>query len=214
MPKELLVKVCGMREQQNILQLLELPIQYIGHIFYEKSPRFAADIPNLPIISSIKKTGVFVNSDQQYILSKVRELSLDAIQLHGSESPELAVQLKESTGLEIIKAFGVGENFDWSQLKPYLEKVDYFLFDSKSSAFGGTGQTFDWEKLREYPYDKPYFLSGGLSLDNLNEAIGFKDDRLIGLDLNSKFEIEPGLKDIEKLKLALKIIRNEQISSK
>jgi phosphoribosylanthranilate isomerase len=88
------------------------------------------------------------------------------------------------------------------------------LFDSKSSAFGGTGQTFDWEKLREYPFDKPYFLSGGLSLDNLNEAIGFKDDRLIGLDLNSKFEIEPGLKDIEKLKLALKIIRNEQISSK
>ncbi|VTP90030.1 phosphoribosylanthranilate isomerase [Sphingobacterium daejeonense] len=144
----------------------------------------------------------------------MKDLSLDAIQLHGSESPEMVVQLKEKTGLEIIKAFGIGENFDWSELKPYLENVDYFLFDSKSSAFGGTGQTFDWEKLRVYPFDKPYFLSGGLSLDNLNEAIGFTDHRLIGLDLNSKFEIEPGLKDIEKLKLALKIIRNEQISSK
>ena len=213
MPKELLIKVCGMREQDNILQLLELPIHYMGHIFYKKSARYVGDLENFDTSKDIKKTGVFVNSSIAEILESVNRLSLKAVQLHGDETAETASALK-SEGLEVIKAFGIDEEFDWSQLGPFVEHVDFFLFDSKSPAYGGTGKAFNWQKLKEYPFEKPYFLSGGLSLENLEEAINFEDKRLVGLDLNSKFEIEPGLKDIEKLKLALKTIRNEQISSK
>jgi len=213
MPKELLIKVCGMKEPDNILQLLELPIQYMGHIFYQKSARYVGDLANLDISKNIKKTGVFVNSSIAEILESVNRLSLKAVQLHGDETAEMASALK-SEGLEVIKAFGIDEEFDWNQLESFVDHVDFFLFDSKSPAYGGTGKAFNWQKLKEYPFEKPYFLSGGLSLDNLEEAINFEDKRLVGLDLNSKFEIEPGLKDIEKLKLALKIIRNEQISSK
>jgi len=213
MPKELLIKVCGMKEPDNILQLLELPIQYMGHIFYQKSARYVGDLANLDISKNIKKTGVFVNSSIAEILESVNRLSLKAVQLHGDETAEMASTLK-SEGLEVIKAFGIDEEFDWNQLESFVDHVDFFLFDSKSPAYGGTGKAFNWQKLKEYPFEKPYFLSGGLSLENLEEAINFEDKRLVGLDLNSKFEIEPGLKDIEKLKLALKIIRNEQISSK
>ncbi|MGB7528840.1 phosphoribosylanthranilate isomerase [Sphingobacterium cellulitidis] len=213
MPKELLIKVCGMKEPDNISQLLELPIHYIGHIFYQKSARYVGDLANLDISKNIKKTGVFVNSSIAEILESVNRLSLKAVQLHGDETAEMASALK-SEGLEVIKAFGIDEEFDWKQLESFVDHVDFFLFDSKSPAYGGTGKAFNWQKLKEYPFEKPYFLSGGLSLDNLEEAINFEDKRLVGLDLNSKFEIEPGLKDIEKLKLALKTIRNEQISSK
>lgn len=213
MAKELLVKVCGMKEEQNILQLLELPIQYIGHIFYHKSARYVGDLANITIANGIKKAGVFVNSDFDEIIKTAERFNLNSIQLHGHESVELASTLK-TKGFEVIKAFGIDEDFDWKQLEPYIGHVDYFLFDSKSPAYGGTGVTFNWQKLKEYPFETPYFLSGGLSLENLQEAVNFEDNKLIGLDLNSKFEIEPGLKDIEKLKLALKTIRNEQISSK
>ncbi len=213
MPKDLLIKVCGMKERNNIIQLSELSIDYIGHIFYPKSPRYVRGLIDVELPASIKKTGVFVNVDLNGILEQVKEHSLHTVQLHGNESAELAESLR-NVGIEVIKAFGVDSNFDWHQLDGYLNHVDYFLFDSKSPQYGGTGETFDWQKLKEYPFDKPYFLSGGLSLENLNEALQFEDDRLVGLDLNSKFEIELGLKNIEKLKLALKIIRNEQISSK
>ena len=213
MAKELLVKVCGMKEEQNILQLLELPIQYIGHIFYRKSSRYVGDLANITIANGIKKAGVFVNSDFDEIIKAAERFNLNSIQLHGHEPLELATALK-AKDFEVIKAFGIDEDFDWKQLEPYIGHVDYFLFDSKSPAYGGTGITFNWQKLKEYPFETPYFLSGGLSLENLKEAVNFEDNKLIGLDLNSKFEIEPGLKDIEKLKLALKTIRNEQISSK
>lgn len=213
MAKELLVKVCGMKEEQNILQLLELPIQYIGHIFYRKSARYVGDLANITIANGIKKAGVFVNSDFDEIIKAAERFNLNSIQLHGHEPLELATVLK-AKDFEVIKAFGIDEDFDWKQLEPYIGHVDYFLFDSKSPAYGGTGVTFNWQKLKEYPFETPYFLSGGLSLENLQEAVNFEDNKLIGLDLNSKFEIEPGLKDIEKLKLALKTIRNEQISNK
>lgn len=213
MAKELLVKVCGMKEEQNILQLLELPIQYIGHIFYQKSARYVGDLANITIANGIKKAGVFVNSDFDEIIKAAERFNLNSIQLHGHEPLELVTALK-AKDFEVIKAFGIDEDFDWKQLEPYIGHVDYFLFDSKSPAYGGTGVTFNWQKLKEYPFETPYFLSGGLSLENLQEAVNFEDNKLIGLDLNSKFEIEPGLKDIEKLKLALKTIRNEQISSK
>ena len=211
--KELMIKICGMRDIQNITELIKLPIQYIGHIFYEKSARYFDDINSISIPSHIKKTGVFVNSSIEEIKNKIEKHQLFAIQLHGSESVEFIEQLKLEN-IEIIKAFGVDDNFNWDILASYEGKVDYFLFDTKSPSHGGTGRTFDWEILNGYPYSTPYFLSGGLSLENLEEAIKIQDERFKGLDLNSKFEIEPGIKDIEKIKIALKIIENEQISSR
>ncbi|MGH2623565.1 MAG: phosphoribosylanthranilate isomerase, partial [Sphingobacterium sp.] len=140
------------------------------------------------------------------IKETIQNHELNAIQLHGEENITLVKALKKEN-LEIIKVFGIDDQFDWQTINPFLDEVDYLLFDTKSKDFGGTGLSFNWEKLQEYPFDKPYFLSGGISLDNIYEASRFQDRRCIGLDLNSKFELEPGLKDIEKLKKALKIIK-------
>lgn len=207
------IKVCGMRDIENIKQLAQCQIDYMGFIFYSKSPRyintpFQAEIPN-----RIKKTGVFVNEDLGKIKETIDTFDLDAVQLHGNESTESCLFLKD-TGLEIIKAFGIDDSFKWSSLLDYLGVVDYFLFDTKSSAHGGTGKTFNWETLVNYPYSTPYFLSGGLALENITEALKLKDERLYALDLNSKFEIEPGLKDIKQLTQAISIIHHEQISGR
>lgn len=197
-----------MREDENIRQLAQLAIDYIGHIFYPKSARYIAEAKLLNSNPSIKKTGVFVNASLEEISQAIESYQLQSVQLHGDESVELIQQISPF-GVEIIKAFGVNNDFDWNTLEPYLDHIDYLLFDSKSSQYGGTGERFNWDKLKEYPFDKPYFLSGGLSLENIQEAVEFEDSRLIGLDLNSRFEISPGLKDIEKIKTALKIINHE-----
>lgn len=190
-----------MRDAENIKQLAILKPDYIGFIFYPKSKRFATDldvstISALP--STIKKTGVFVDATYQEIIEKIEKYNLDAIQLHGGESPDFCIKCKQK-GIEVIKAFGVDKDFDFRTLYVYNESVDYFLFDTKTDQHGGSGKTFDWEILEQYSLEKPYFLSGGLSADNLAEITQIDDRRLYALDLNSRFELEPGLKDIEKL---------------
>lgn len=199
------VKVCGMKYLDNIQDVAALGVDYLGFIFYEKSARFVAELPKLDLPASIQKVGVFVNSPQAYVEEKIAS-GLDAIQLHGAESPSLCEALKKH-GLPILKAFGIGQSFDWASLRPYVGLVDYFLFDTKSKSYGGTGQTFDWSSLEAYPYETAYFLSGGLSVDNIHTSLSIHDKRLIGLDLNSRFEIAPALKDVQALNQALKIIR-------
>jgi len=201
------IKVCGMREPANIQALALLPIDYMGFIFYEKSARYTPNLPNISIPASIKKTGVFVNAEQAVIHKKIAQ-GLQAVQLHGQESPMYCEQVKTQR-TEIIKAFGIDTSTSWESLAPYVGIVDYFLFDTSSPQHGGTGRSFNWELLKAYPYDVPYFLSGGLDLVNIPNALAIKDERLIGLDINSKFEVEPGIKDIDKLQKALKIIRHE-----
>lgn len=208
MRKAPIIKVCGMRDKENIVSLAKLPIQYIGHIFYAKSPRYAGVLENWEPLGVMKKAGVFVNTDLDNIWTRAVQFHLSTIQLHGDETPDLCARLQER-GLEVIKAFGIHSEFDWRILETYAPYVDFFLFDTKSKHYGGTGQTFDWQSLGSYPLETPYFLSGGLSLDNLKEALAFPDERLQGLDLNSRFETAPGIKDIEKIKLALKVINNE-----
>ncbi len=206
------VKVCGMRDIDNIRELSVLPVDYLGFIFYAKSPRFTENLPLLTDLPrNIQKIGVFVNAAQTYILDKIAE-GLDGVQLHGNESPSLCAALQQQ-GVKVIKAFGIDRDFDWETLSAYLPVVDYLLFDTKSNHHGGTGARFDWQTLASYPFEKPYFLSGGLSTDNIQEAIAIADERLIGLDLNSRFEIAPAVKDINKITNALKIIKDEQISS-
>lgn len=206
MNKDLQIKVCGMRDAENIQQLVMLPINYIGFIFFEKSARFVTKKPEVNIPSSIKKVGVFVNASKEEIQSKIKDFDLQVVQLHGDESPDLCLEIK-NTGIETFKAFGIDEDFDWAAIAAYESKVDYFLFDTKSKQYGGSGQTFNWEKLKTYPYQTPYWLSGGISLENIEEAANFKDNRLYGLDLNSKFETEPALKNINSLTQAFSILK-------
>jgi phosphoribosylanthranilate isomerase len=200
------IKVCGMREPENIRQVADLHPDYMGFIFYPFSKRYVGNINEKvlnSISSGIKKTGVFVDSDE--LFSIIDRYKLDAVQLHGDESAALCRELKDK-GLEVIKAVGVDEDFDFKALEPYLEAVDYFLFDTKVPGYGGSGKLFDWKLLEQYPYTASYFLSGGLGQDNLPEIKRMTDKRLYAVDLNSRFETEPGIKDVEKIEAAIKII--------
>lgn len=213
MNKHLKIKICGTREPANIQAIIQLPIDYIGFIFYSKSARYVNQFIATNVPEHIKKVGVFVNSTLEEIKEKVEQFSLQSVQLHGDESPEFCKQV-QSLGVETIKAFGIDDNFNWRTIAAYEPVVDVFLFDTKSDQYGGTGQSFNWDKLQENPYQKPFLLSGGISLDNIHEAANFNDERLLGLDLNSKFETSPALKNINLLTQALSIINNEQISSR
>lgn len=196
------LKVCGMTQAANIAAVAQLQPDYLGFIFYSKSPRFISDV-SAELIKyvppTIKTTGVFVNEELETVKAYIFKYNLKAVQLHGQESVKYCEEIK-STGVEVIKAFGVDENFDFSQLEAYLNVVDYFLFDTQTPAHGGSGKVFDWKLLAKYPFDKPYFLSGGIDLSHTSTLKEINDPRLYVIDVNSKFELEPGLKDVEKLK--------------
>jgi len=218
------LKVCGMKFVENIQQVAELNPDYLGFIFYDSSKRnFEGIIPELS--TNIKKTGVFVNELPEILVSIVEEYQLDAIQLHGDESVDYiktvreqlvfsrSSRIEENKGrkkvkkpksygnLEIIKVFGIKDEFNFEVLQPYLEVVDYFLFDTKGEQRGGNGIHFNWSVLKKYPYDKPFFLSGGIGPNDENKIkeILNLDLPIYALDVNSKFEIEPGLKNTQKL---------------
>ena len=191
-----------MKYPDNILEVGSLLPDYMGFIFWEKSARyFDGALPNLP--QSIKKTGVFVNASQEDIVAKVNQYDLQVVQLHGHESVTFCQELKEYLGnsIEIIKVFSVDSEFDFNELKPFESVCDYFLFDTKGKLPGGNGTTFDWKVLEKYPSQKPFFLSGGIGLDEINlvKQILKTDLPIYAIDVNSKFEIEAGLKDKEKL---------------
>ncbi|MGV3704124.1 MAG: phosphoribosylanthranilate isomerase [Arcticibacter sp.] len=200
------IKVCGMRDSGNIREVASLSPDYLGFIFYSRSARFAENVDagllkTLP--EEIKKTGVFVNADAAEIASWVEKLGLTAVQLHGSESPDFCREIAD-LGVEVIKAFGVDEDFDFGLLNAYEENVDYFLFDTKTPAHGGSGQRFDWSLLSQNKTSKPFFLSGGIDIDQVDEIREINDSRLYAIDVNSKFELAPGLKDYTKLKAIFK----------
>jgi phosphoribosylanthranilate isomerase len=193
------LKVCGMRS--NIAEVAKLQPDYLGFIFYKKSSRdFEDTIPELP--KAIKKVGVFVDEKVESIVDKIEKHKLDALQLHGHESPEICRLLK-STRKEIIKVFSIKDEFDFSVLSDYEAVCDYFLFDTKGKLPGGNGYAFNWDVLKDYPSKKPYFLSGGIGLNAIEKIKAFKEspasNYCYAIDVNSKFEIEPGLKHIEEL---------------
>lgn len=197
------LKICGLRD--NIDEVALLKPDYVGFIFYAKSPRYVGkdfDIPDLD--EDIQKVGVFVNEPVESVLEKVRRYGLDNAQLHGSESPEVC-ELIKNAGVGMIKAFQMDDNFDFGQLQQYNATVDYFLFDTKSKLYGGSGNAFNWEILKKYNMEKQYFLSGGISLENLDRLSAIDLTKVHALDVNSKFELKPGLKDIELLQ---KLIEN------
>lgn len=196
------LKVCGMKNESNILDVAELEPGFMGFIFYEKSSRyFNGNIPELP--ENIKKTGVFVNSTFDYIRGKVEKHGLQAVQLHGQETPELCQRLKD-LDLTVIKVFSIKSQFDFSVLEPYENVCDHYLFDTKGKEPGGNGYTFNWNVLKKYPSSKTYFLSGGIGPKEMDSILLFlkrpESYLCLGLDLNSKFETAAGLKDAIKLK--------------
>ncbi|WP_394367608.1 phosphoribosylanthranilate isomerase [Aestuariibaculum suncheonense] len=222
-----------MKYQDNIQAVANLQPDYLGFIFYEKSVRyFNTSIPN--ISETIKKTGVFVNETIEFVVKQIQTHNLQAVQLHGEESPEYCDQLKNchaelvsasldknlkhlqvDKSLEIIKVFSIKDEFDFDVLKPYEPVCNYFLFDTKGKLPGGNGYTFDWNVLNDYPSTKPFFLSGGIGLNEADKLNAFKQSPAskycYAIDVNSKFEIEPGLKHIEQLKQfkeALSFIEN------
>ena len=220
------IKICGMKFSDNITDIATLHPDYLGFIFYEKSARFFnGTIPKLP--KSVKKVGVFVNASFEEIVEKTAKYQLDLIQLHGEETPEFCLKLKRhyevrkdevipaakgilpnlaynSQRISIIKVFSIKDHFNFNVLEPYESACDYFLFDTKGKLPGGNGYTFNWETLKNYPSTKPYFLSGGIGLEevaNITEFLGQQESKFCqAIDVNSKFEIEAGLKDTTLIK--------------
>jgi len=193
-------KVCGMRDPDNIAALSVLQPDYMGFIFWAPSSRYvSSSTPKLE--ANIKKTGVFVDASIDYIQSTIEAHNLQAVQLHGKETPAYC-QLIQNFGVEVIKAFSVKETFDFTSLKPYEAPCDYYLFDTKGALPGGNGYAFDWTLLNNYPSNKPFFLSGGIGQDQIAEikTLLKTDLPLYAIDVNSKFETAPTLKKIDTLK--------------
>lgn len=190
------IKVCGMKDAENIANLTKLPIDYMGFIFYSKSPRFVDKTLDISKYKEIDKVGVFVNADKDYIKNKINDYALNAIQLHGNETPDFC---KEFENITVIKAFSIANEKDFEATSDFEHCCNYFLFDTKTTQYGGSGQKFNWDILEYYKGARPFFLSGGISAEDVEEIKKINHPRLYALDLNSKFEIEPGLKDINKL---------------
>ena len=208
------IKICGLKHKSNLFDVVEAGVDYVGMIFYEKSPRHVVDSLNPEEIwflpDEVEKIGVFVNASFDEIKKYSRLYQLNLIQLHGNESPEFCKQVQD-LGYRVIKVFGVDNEFDFNVLNAYKEVVDFFLFDTKSPIHGGTGITFDWNILSNYNLDIPIFVGGGVSLENLKELLDFNFPFLHSVDMNSKLELEPGLKDIAKVQKAVEIIHSQNL---
>ncbi|MBJ6117899.1 phosphoribosylanthranilate isomerase [Pontibacter sp. BT310] len=204
------VKVCGMRDPENLRQIAALRPDYLGFIFYKGSKRYCDGtitpelLAELP--ATIKKVGVFVNEATETIVEIARKFKLDLIQLHGHESPKQCQEIKNA-GFEVIKAFSVDDRFVFENTLLYERSCDYFLFDTKGDSHGGNGIPFDWELIKNYLSPTPYFLSGGLNLENIKNLEKVRP-KPFAIDVNSGFELEPGLKDVEEVKLLLEQTKN------
>ena len=198
----MLVKVCGLKEMNNINQLNEIDIDLMGFIFYNKSSRFIEHEINTSNLSK-KKVGVFVNESLVNIKKKIKNYNLNYVQLHGDETPKFSEELTDYC--KVIKAFRISENFDFDSTNQYTDCCDLFLFDTFSKNFGGSGKKFDWKRLKGFN-KKKFLLSGGIDINSADEINNIKNenDFLLGIDINSKFEISPGLKDIKKVNMFLK----------
>ena len=202
------LKVCGMREFQNIDDLISLAPDFIGFIFYSQSKRYVGEnfklIDSIP--SAVKKVGVFVNEERRSVLEKVKLHQLDFVQLHGSESVDDCRFFKDQ-GVGVIKVFSVEDKLPDDRLPDYEPFVDYFLFDTRTPDYGGSGRKFDWEILKDYKGSIPFFLSGGIKVEDIEEIKGLNIPSLYAIDMNSGLELAPGMKDIAKVKKGVKALR-------
>lgn len=201
----MLIKVCGMREPDNIRRVAEAGADWMGFIFYARSPRFAGSLS--PDEISKERTvreppvrvGVFVDATPEYMMEMGNKYALGYLQLHGNESPDTCYALQKR-GYAVIKAFSIADEEDLKLTADYEGRADYFLFDTKCNGYGGSGKQFDWSVLTAYKGQTPFLLSGGINPDSVEAIRNFYHPKLAGLDLNSGFETDPGMKDAGKLK--------------
>ncbi|HTN68175.1 MAG TPA: phosphoribosylanthranilate isomerase [Dysgonamonadaceae bacterium] len=195
--KSFIIKVCGMRNEENIRAVESLGIDWMGFIFYPSSKRYVDVQPNyLP--EKTRRVGVFVNESLATIVDKVALFSLDMVQLHGNESPELCQQLQDRQ-VKVMKAFGIDDYFPSEKIAAFEGCCDYFLFDTHTSAYGGSGRKFDWDILQRYEGNTPFLLSGGIGSDDVSVIRKFSHPLCVGIDINSQFELSPANKDIQSI---------------
>ena len=206
------LKVCGMKYPDNVSAVAALLPDYMGFIFYKPSKRYCDEtlsptfVKSLP--NSILKTGVFVNESLEEVVRICTEYGFKAVQLHGHETPDFCLACKKA-GLEVIKVFHVGETMDWSILEPYKKVADYFLFDTKTPEYGGSGMRFNWDLLKEYDNEIPLILSGGIDASIFSELNSLETVNIYALDVNSRFELEPGLKDVKRVEKFVESIKQK-----
>ena len=206
------IKVCGNTDVGQLQELDQLEVDYAGLIFYEQSPRYVLkkirgkDVKDLKL--DIKKVGVFVNASEEEVMKQIDQFGLDIVQLHGDETASFCNRISDH--IKVIKAFRIADadtNIDWL-VKEFDEVCDYYLFDKESAGlYGGTGQKFDWHLLEKFIIGKPFFLSGGISINDAKALRKFEHPFFYGVDVNSRFETEPGLKDVELIKDFIKQLK-------
>jgi len=197
------VKVCGLTDAGNARLVADAGADFAGFIFYPQSKRFVGETPHadlfMNIPANVKKVGVFVNEKKDKIIEIVRKYQLDLVQLHGAEPAGFCNDLRLK-GIMVMKAFGIGEDFDFDRLTDYKDTCDFFLFDTQTILYGGSGIKFRWERLEEYRLNMPFFLGGGIGPLDVQKVRNIKHPGFYAADINSRFETTPGLKDIETVK--------------
>jgi phosphoribosylanthranilate isomerase len=200
------IKVCGMTQPDQVEQLAGLGVSFAGFIFYPKSPRYVFKHMTTTQIrkeNSVNKVGVFVNSTIEEVLHMVDECRLHMVQLHGDENPKYCEKIADY--VSVVKAFRLSENdsVEW-MIRPYMDVCDMFMFDTMGAGYGGTGKKFDWGVLKDQTIGKPFFLSGGIEPGDEQKLLQFSEDpvakALFAVDINSKFEVSPGIKDMDKVR--------------
>lgn len=210
MVNDLTIKVCGMRYPENIREVESLGcVDIIGFIFYDKSPRYVAAPEYLP--QECRRAGVFVNEESLRIAEICERFQLDYVQLHGTESPEYCARLSDR-GMKVIKVFSIESEKDLENTRHYEGSCSLFLFDTKSALPGGSGKVFDWTILENYAGNTQFFLSGGIGLDKMERLKEFCHKKWAGVDLNSRFELYPAMKDVERLDCFFKKLKNNTIT--
>lgn len=192
-----------MRDAANIAAVSGLGPDYMGFIFYERSPRYAPALDLSALSPTVRRVGVFVDAPLTEILSTAERYGLDALQLHGAEAPETCQTLR-GRGYEVIKAFGIESAEDFARTALYEDSCDLFLFDTRTPNHGGSGRRFDWRTLGAYNGNVPFLLSGGITEADTEELLTVNHPLFYGVDLNSRFEVSPGVKDVEKLERFIK----------
>lgn len=195
----LLLKVCGMRDNANITELLKVQPDFIGFIFHEQSSRNVSSKIEIQIPNDINKVGVFVNKDEHFIKNKIKDFKLTHVQLHGTESPTFCENIM-GLGVKIIKAFNINDDFNFETLAEYELYCDFFLFDAFGEKAGGNGIVFNWDLLQNYKGNIPFLLSGGIDETMVDKLKNISHPRFVGIDINSKFETAAAYKNIEKIK--------------
>lgn len=207
----MVIKVCGMRNNTNIAEVAALKPDWMGFIFYPKSQRFVGEnfdeVLPVSVMPEISTVGVFVNEEYEKMKFLAKKYQFDYVQLHGNESPNYCRRIMEE-GFKVLKAFGIHAGFDWQSINEYQDACDYFLFDTSTKNYGGSGQKFDWNLLKDYMLPKKFILSGGIGPDDWQVINESSHPMMAGIDINSQFEIEPGLKNVQALKTFIQNVRH------